>query len=101
VSDISPIGRGLVGPQHNVKLNGSAKANGSVPSANGLPNAAATHRDRVELSEHARFMDSLRNLPAIRMDRVEAAREAINNGTYESPEKLDIAVTRLLDDLLS
>ena len=100
MSDISPIGRGSVGPlHHQSQLNGSR--NGAAPTTNG----AASHgshvqRDRVELSEHARFMDRLRQLPEVRMERVEAAREAIENGVYESPDKLDIAVSRLLDDIL-
>lgn len=104
MADISPIGRGSVGPlHHNGHLNGSAKhnqPNPPNPSVNGSANGIAAHRDRVELSEHARFMDSLRQLPAIRTDLVEAVREAISNGTYETPEKLDIAVSHLLDDLL-
>lgn len=100
MSDISPIGRGSVGPlHHQPHVNGSANRNGAVSTANGTVRSSMTYRDSVELSEHAKFMDRLRQLPEVRMDRVEAAREAIENGVYESPEKLDIAVSRMLEDL--
>ena len=35
----------------------------------------------------------------IRFDRVNAIRAAIADGTYETPEKLDLALERLLDRL--
>ena len=35
----------------------------------------------------------------IRFDRVQAIRAAIADGSYETPEKLDIALDRLLDSL--
>lgn len=88
-----------MGPQHGAQLglNGAGKGNASAEVAEGK--AGPMRGDRVELSDHARFMDSLRRMPPVRMDRVEAARAAILDGTYEQPEVLDIAVTRLLEDL--
>ena len=37
--------------------------------------------------------------PEIRMDKVEKVRQAIAQGTYETPEKIDVAVDRILKDL--
>jgi anti-sigma28 factor (negative regulator of flagellin synthesis) len=53
--------------------------------------------DSVSLS-----VDAVRAADAtadIRFDRVNAIRAAIADGTYETPEKLDIALDRLLDRL--
>ena len=38
-------------------------------------------------------------MPEIRQQRVEAIRAKIAEGTYETEEKLDIAVERLLDEI--
>jgi negative regulator of flagellin synthesis FlgM len=54
-------------------------------------------RDSVTLS-----VDAVRAADAtgdIRFDRVNAIRAAIADGTYETPDKLDIALDRLLDRL--
>ncbi len=99
MSDISPLGRGSVGPLNHPNLYSVNKPNGATTAnGNGVAHSATHDRDRVELSEHARFMDQLRELPSIRTERVEAVREAIINGTYETPEKLDIAVSRMLEE---
>ncbi|MFM7259405.1 MAG: flagellar biosynthesis anti-sigma factor FlgM [bacterium] len=55
--------------------------------------------DRVEVSEVARWLEEMNRLPAIREDKVAAARAAIANGTLDSDEKLSIAVSRMIDDI--
>ena len=37
----------------------------------------------------------------IRLDKVMAVRDAIAQGTYETPEKIEAAVDRMLDDVLT
>jgi negative regulator of flagellin synthesis FlgM len=59
----------------------------------------AEGRDRVELSEHARHLDAIRAMPDVRMAKVEAIKQAIASGTYESPEKLQTTIDGLLRDL--
>lgn len=59
----------------------------------------AEGRDRVELSEHARHLEAIRALPEARMAKVEAIKMAIAQGAYETPEKLQVALDRLLDDV--
>jgi len=47
-------------------------------------------------------VDAVRSADAsadIRFDRVNAIRAAIADGSYETPEKLDLALDRLLDSL--
>ena len=41
----------------------------------------------------------MQNVPDIRQDRVSGSRTQIAQGTYETPQKLDVAVSRLLDEI--
>jgi hypothetical protein len=97
--DIASIGHGSVGP-----LNRPGTTPDMLHHRNGLAPArpgsdAASSRDRVELSDHARYLGRLRELPGVRIGRVAEARSAIIEGTYETEHKLNIAVDRLLEDL--
>lgn len=62
---------------------------------------SATRRtgDRVEVSEVAHWLSEMNRLPAIREDKVAAARAAIAQGTLDSDEKLAIAVQRMIDEI--
>lgn len=55
--------------------------------------------DRVELSDHARHLERLRSLPDVRSAKVDAIRDSIARGSYDTPERMKIALQRLLDDL--
>jgi hypothetical protein len=55
--------------------------------------------DRVELSEHARHLDRLRQLPDVRQSKVEAARNAIADGVFETPDRLRAALLKMLDEI--
>lgn len=55
--------------------------------------------DRVELSSRARFLNQLKNEAPERTDLIARVREEIENGTYETPEKLDAAVDAIKEDL--
>jgi len=50
-------------------------------------------------SETAGLVDSAKNLPEIRQDRVAEIRAQIASGTYETAEKIDGAIERLLDEI--
>ena len=80
-------------------------AGGSFPktpaSADGASNVTSAEGDQVEISALARCLDAYKNLPAVRQDKVDAARQAIQAGTADSPEKLSVALDRLLEDVLS
>jgi hypothetical protein len=60
------------------------------------PNPAGGNGDRVELSELARMVAAARDLPDIRVDRIVEVRKQIEAGTYETPEKIEVTVSRLL-----
>lgn len=71
---------------------------GTSPAARrAAPDSASrSSGDRVEVSDHARFMEQLRAMPAVRADKVAAIKSAIEAGTYDTDEKLSLAFERML-----
>lgn len=55
--------------------------------------------DQLDLSPSATFVDQARNLPDVRLDRVQQLRAAIAEGSYETDQKLNAALDRLLDEI--
>jgi negative regulator of flagellin synthesis FlgM len=69
----------------------SVEAGGTVHA--GLP------RDQVEISPLGSMLEGIDRLPEIRYERVAEIRSQIAAGVYETPEKMEIAMDRLLDEL--
>ncbi len=90
---IPPIGHGPMG-----SINRTSGASASEATVR-LPDPSGRAGDRVELSTHARLLDRLLRLPDVRDELVASVRHAIADGTYQTPEKLDIAVQQLLEEL--
>ena len=88
---ISPIGSN----SPITRLQGST----AVTTAQGSQDAGTRAPDTVEISDSARYLGELKKLPAIREDKVAAARDSIAAGSYETPAKLAVTVNRLLEDL--
>jgi len=61
--------------------------------------SAGPIRDELQLSDAAQLLDQVEDVPEIRMDKVASIRSQIEAGTYETPEKLDVAIDRLLDEI--
>jgi len=61
---------------------------------------AAKAADVVEISDIAKLAAKVQELPEVRADLVERVRGEIADGTYDTPERVDAAVERLMDDLL-
>jgi len=55
--------------------------------------------DELDISQEADLVDRAGDLPDIRADRVAEIRAEIAAGVYDTDEKLDIAVGRLLDEM--
>lgn len=90
MSDINPIAR----PQRTTfeAVN--------KPTSTSSDTAAATRTsDRVELSDQARFLSKLKQLPEVREDLVSSVKSQIDAGNYDTDERFDTAVNALLDDL--
>ena len=85
---------GVGGPQ-NVYPN-NAKGQPSKPEAQ----QGAAQADRVEISDAARVRDAISRVADIRTEKVTQAREMIAAGEMDTPERMDVAVDRLLADLL-
>lgn len=56
-------------------------------------------RDQVEISPLGRMLDGISRLPEIRHEKVEEIRQQIAAGVYETPEKLELALDRMLDEM--
>ena len=98
MADISSIGHGPIGALDRTSALRSREAtDDSIERP--LPAPARPGSDTVELSDHARLLDQIRRLPDGRLDRVESVREAIAAGTYDTEDKLTLAIERMLDDL--
>jgi len=58
--------------------------------------------DRLEISEEARLLNGLEtSSPGAGTDRLAEIRRQIQDGTYETPDKIDVAVERLVAVLTS
>ena len=55
--------------------------------------------DQLDISPEADFVNQVHDLPDIRADKVAAIKAQIAAGTYETDAKLDIALSRLLDEI--
>ncbi len=81
------------GPQ---PINAPHRAQVPQPSAQ---RSQLTGADQLDISREADMVSRVREIPDIRADRVAEIRAAIESGEYETDEKLDIAVGRLLDEI--
>lgn len=60
---------------------------------------AAAPRDEVEISAVSRMLDDASRTSGVREQRLEQIKAAIEAGTYETPEKLEIALERMLQQI--
>jgi flagellar biosynthesis anti-sigma factor FlgM len=63
------------------------------------PVESSAIQDEVNISDKARLVEQAKQAPDIRQDRVNSIRAQIAAGTYETSGKLDVAVSRLLDEI--
>ncbi|MBN2024490.1 MAG: flagellar biosynthesis anti-sigma factor FlgM [Pirellulales bacterium] len=78
-----------IGPPHSSR----------APRPAAAPESSAPIRDELDLSNSAQLIDRAKAAPDVRQDRVNAIREQIATGTYETEEKLQIALERFLDEI--
>jgi len=87
------------GPSHvhgSQSINAPHRASAAQPADQ--PNSIFG-MDQVDISHEADMVHQVNDLPDIRGDRVAEIRSAIASGVYETPEKLDVAVDRLLEEI--
>ncbi|MHC5001755.1 MAG: flagellar biosynthesis anti-sigma factor FlgM [Planctomycetota bacterium] len=90
--DVSSIGNGHLGRVNRSPVSPATFENGIRPQGR-----SASSGDRVELSDRA--LDQLRQSSGIRQDLVDSVRAAIANGSYDTEERLNVAIERLIEDL--
>ncbi|MSR59903.1 MAG: flagellar biosynthesis anti-sigma factor FlgM [Planctomycetaceae bacterium] len=82
---------------------GTAAPVNRVAPAPAAGQAAATGpvavRDEVEISAVGRILDDASRTTGVREQRLAEIKAAIDEGSYETPEKLEIALDRLLQHL--
>ena len=83
IGNTAPVQRAITAP---IQKSGEAKS----PSAT----------DRLELSGASHLLKALKQNNDVRVDKVAEIKAALAAGTYEDDAKMDVAVDRLLDDLL-
>ena len=89
-------------PVNNVGQSASVQKLVNNPLQKQLPADAAKPlpaADRLELSGVSHLLKSLKTND-VRTGKVSSVRDQIQAGTYEDDHKLDVATSRLLDDLL-
>ena len=89
MSDIPPITN--VGRPLNA-------APSQVP-ASSRPMPSESPVDEVEISETGRMLSTLDSEQPLRLDKITQIKQAIANGTYETDEKLQVTIDRLLEAL--
>ena len=91
-----------------MQINGPSHVHGSQPisgpqstrSTQGPSQTPATAgADEVSISPQADLLSRISDLPEVRQDRIDEIRTQIANGTYETAEKLEIALNQLLEEI--
>ena len=82
-------------------VSGSRRTDAFNLSSTGT-SGASPGADRVELSETAKLLDKMRDMPEVRQDRIASVRNAIDRGVYETDDRIESAIDQLLqeEDLL-
>jgi anti-sigma28 factor (negative regulator of flagellin synthesis) len=63
----------------------------------GAAPAGSKPQDQVEISEAGQMLSRMQQ-SEIRMDKVEMVRKAIAQGNYETPDKIEVVVDRILQE---
>ncbi len=70
-----------------------------VETSYAAPTQYAAPTDTVEFSSEANLISQIHDLPDIRADRVAQLRAQIAAGTFETEQRLDGTLERLLDEI--
>ncbi|MCL2700836.1 MAG: flagellar biosynthesis anti-sigma factor FlgM [Phycisphaerae bacterium] len=89
MTNIQGIGQGAV-PAIQPTAQASQSAYTASPQAIG---------DTIEISSVARLTAAVHTLPDVRAELVERVKADIAAGTYETPDRIDVALERLMDDM--
>ncbi|MBL4701197.1 MAG: flagellar biosynthesis anti-sigma factor FlgM [Phycisphaeraceae bacterium] len=91
MNDIAPIGRSSYAAIGGTSRRGNTSASPATGTQRG--------NDEVTLSDNARYLSQMQQMPDVRQDLVTAVRQAIDDGTYETDEKVNAVLKPMLEDL--
>lgn len=92
-------------------VNGTSSISGSLPinKQNGPSNTnikqtpaskpISSPQDELEISSAGRMLDEMTNNSDMRAERLAQIKAAIDDGTYDTDEKLEAALSRMLDQI--
>ena len=84
-------------PTSNVQNTQAVNLQPKTASTNSVNNATALPVDQLDISPQAQMMGTTATGGEVRTDRVDELRAQIANGNYDTAEKLDTAVGRMLN----
>lgn len=88
--------RGLNSIGAAVPISPAGAAKGPAAPA---PAGPVAPRDEVDISAVGKMLDEASRVPGVREQRLAEIKSAIEAGTYETPEKLQIALARMLEQI--
>ena len=84
------------GPVRSAIPTGSpAPANPTAPSQ--APSSFSSPKDELEISSAGQMLDRLSESPEVRAERIAQIKEAIDNGEYDTDDKLEAALSRMFE----
>ena len=89
----------IYGPAHLHGAQPISSPHGSRASKPSAPNQAGQIQDELDISDVGRLVEKAKDVPQIRQNLVDRIRGQIADGTYETPDKMDLALDRLLDEI--
>jgi anti-sigma28 factor (negative regulator of flagellin synthesis) len=104
MSEISVIGNPAAGAARQMSPTTAPvevvapEATTGTAASNGVEATITT--DSVEFSQHAQLLEKIHQLPEVRQDKIDAIKDSIANDAYLTNDKLDIAVNRMIDELM-
>jgi flagellar biosynthesis anti-sigma factor FlgM len=101
------LGRQFKEVQTNMDVSGIGPSSGANPVRAVSPAAAqpvaqpsvTAPQDELEISSAGKMLDRLSETPEVRAERLAQIKEAIENGTYDTDEKLEAALSRMFNSL--
>ena len=95
--------------QTNVDVSGVGSVSGATPARAVSPTTPVSQpeansvvsgpRDEIEISSAGKMLDRLSETPEIRAERLAQIKEAIDNGAYDTDEKLEAALEKMFGSL--
>ena len=87
------------GPNQVHGPHGANQPHANSRTAGAKPSQTASPTDQLDISPAAQAASQVADGAEVRSDLVARVRNEIASGTYETPEKLDAALERLLDEI--